>query len=168
MINLSKKRVSRDANDQLLGVVAIIVVAVFVVGVIIIFAKSLFSGVESDLPIGLDTATVSNAETQTPDEKTSEKSTKKKKTTKADADSDKDSEDKETTTTTAAGMGTKSVLEYAYLRKEPNAEAEAIICMSPGIQVTVLSEPDEGGYVKATFTDVSGQLTGYVHESYLG
>ena len=156
---MSKRR-SKDLNNQFVGVVAIIVVAVFVIGVIIIFAKSLFSGVESDLPIGLDTATVTKAEAAPAQTESTEK---EKKTTKKSAD-----KEKKTTTTTTEGMGTKSVLEYAYLRKEPAPEGEAIICMSPGVEVTILSEADENGYVKATFLDVSGQLTGYVHESYLG
>ncbi len=156
---MSKRR-SKDLNNQFVGVVAIIVVAVFVIGVIIIFAKSLFSGVESDLPIGLDTATVTKAEAAPAQTESTEQ---EKKTTKKSAD-----KEKKTTTTTTEGMGTKSVLEYAYLRKEPAPEGEAIICMSPGVEVTILSEADENGYVKATFLDVSGQLTGYVHESYLG
>ena len=158
---MSKRR-SKDLNNQFVGVVAIIVVAVFVIGVIIIFAKSLFSGVESDLPIGLDTATVTKAEAAPAQAESAEQ---EKKTTKKSADKEKE---KKTTTTTTEGMGTKSVLEYAYLRKEPAPEGEAIICMSPGVEVTILSEADENGYVKATFTDVSGQLTGYVHGSYLG
>ncbi len=156
---MSKRR-SKDLNNQFVGVVAIIVVAVFVIGVIIIFAKSLFSGVESDLPIGLDTATVTKAEAAPAQTESTEQ---EKKTTKKSAD-----KEKKTTTTTTESMGTKSVLEYAYLRKEPSPEGEAIICMSPGVEVTILSEADENGYVKATFLDVSGQLTGYVHESYLG
>lgn len=156
---MSKRR-SKDLNNQFVGVVAIIVVAVFVIGVIIIFAKSLFSGVESDLPIGLDTATVTKAEAAPAQTESTEQ---EKKTTKKSAD-----KEKKTTTTTTESMGTKSVLEYAYLRKEPAPEGEAIICMSPGVEVTILSEADENGYVKATFLDVSGQLTGYVHESYLG
>ena len=156
---MSKRR-SNDLNNQFVGVVAIIVVAVFVIGVIIIFAKSLFSGVESDLPIGLDTATVTKAEAALAQTESTEH---EKKTTKKSAD-----KEKKTTTTTTEGMGTKSVLEYAYLRKEPAPEGEAIICMSPGVEVTILSEADENGYVKATFLDLSGQLTGYVHESYLG
>ena len=156
---MSKRR-SKDLNNQFVGVVAIIVVAVFVIGVIIIFAKSLFSGVESALPIGLDTATVTKAEAAPAQTESTEQ---EKKTTKKSAD-----KEKKTTTTATEGMGTKSVLEYAYLRKEPAPEGEAIICMSPGVEVTILSEADENGYVKATFLDVSGQLTGYVHESYLG
>ena len=161
---MSKRRSSAETNNQLLGVVAIIVVAIFVVGVIIIFAKSLFSGVETDIPKGLDTATVSNAQPESADSGKADddssneesKETKKSKETKATE-----------TTEIPEGLGNKTVTEYAYLRKEPSPEGEQIICMSPGIEVTVLSEADENGYVQASFNNNGTVLTGWVHSSYL-
>lgn len=161
---MSRRRNSAGTNNQLIGIVAIIAVAVFVVGVIIIFAKSLFSGVEADIPKGLDTATVANAASQpaesSPADDSSEeekKETKKSKETKAT----------ESSQAVPEGLGTKSVTEYAYLRKSPSPEGEQIICMSPGIQVTVLSEEDENGYVQASFDNNGTVLTGWVHGSYL-
>ena len=161
---MSKKRRSADSGNQLIGIVAIIAVAVFVVGVIIIFAKSLFSGVEADVPIGLDTATVTNAQAQTQpvggddesssdEEKKETKKTKKKKTTEA--------------TAAEPGLGTKTVQEYAYRRKDPSPEGEQLVCMSPGIVVTVLSEEDENGYVQASFDNNGTVVRGWVHGSYL-
>lgn len=161
---MSKKKSSAEANNQLMGVVAIIVVAVFVVGVIIIFAKSLFSGVEPEVPLGLDTATVTNAgaaDTPAPAAKDDESSEKDKKETKATEAS------KETTTTKAEEQKTLTVQYYAYLRVTPEPEGEAIICMSPGIVVNVLSEPDDNGYIQASFDNNGTMLSGWVHTDYL-
>lgn len=158
---MSKRRRSADTGNQLIGVVAIIAVAIFVVGVIFIFAKSLFSGVEADVPKGLDTATVANAAAQTEavqsdDSKEQTEETKKtKKTKKTEATEEK------------KGLGTKTVQEYAYLRKDPSPEGEQVICMSPGIVVTVLSKEDENGYVQASFDYNGTLLEGWVHSSYL-
>ena len=162
---MTKRRSSAETSNQLIGIVAIIAVAIFVVGVIIIFAKSLFSGVEPDVPIGLDTATVANSQAESPkesmpdDDSSNEekKETKKSKETKAT----------ESAEAVPEGLGTKTVTEYAYLRKEPSPEGEQIICMSPGIVVTVLSEADENGYVQASFDNQGTVLTGWVHGSYL-
>ena len=160
---MSKKRRSADTGNQLIGVVAIIAVAIFVVGVIVIFAKSLFSGVEADVPTGLDTATVANAPAQTevvkPDESSSEGDKKKTKKTKKTEESEP--------AVTEAGLGTKTVQEYAYLRKDPSPEGEQILCLSPGITVTVLSEEDENGYVQASFDNNGTMLSGWIHGSYL-
>lgn len=160
---MGKKRKSADTGNQLIGIVAIIAVAIFVVGVIIIFAKSLFSGVEADVPKGLDTATITNAQAQTQpvggdDESSSEETKKTKKTKKT-----------KTTEATAAdpGLGTKTVQEYAYLRKDPSPEGEQLVCMSPGIVVTVLSQEDENGYVEASFDNNGTVVKGWVHSSYL-
>ena len=161
---MSKKKSSAEANNQLMGVVAIIVVAVFVVGVIIIFAKSLFSGVEPEVPLGLDTATVTNAgaaDTPAPAAKDDDSSEKDKKETKATKAS------KETTTTKAEEQKTLTVQSYAYLRGTPEPEGEAIICMSPGIVVNVLSEPDDNGYIQASFDNNGTMLSGWVHTDYL-
>ncbi len=161
---MSKKRRSADTGNQLIGVVAIIAVAIFVVGVIVIFAKSLFSGVEADVPTGLDTATVANAPAQTEAVKSDDSSSKadKKSTKKKKTDTGA-----ETTTTTQAGLGTKTVQEYAYLRKDPSPEGEQLLCLSPGITVTVLSEEDENGYVQASFDNNGTVLSGWIHGSYL-
>ncbi|MCR5815984.1 MAG: SH3 domain-containing protein [Ruminococcus sp.] len=161
---MSKKRRSADTGNQLIGVVAIIAVAIFVVGVIVIFAKSLFSGVEADVPTGLDTATVANAPAQTEAAKSDDSSSKadKKSTKKKKTDTGA-----ETTTTTQAGLGTKTVQEYAYLRKDPSPEGEQLLCLSPGITVTVLSEEDENGYVQASFDNNGTVLSGWIHGSYL-
>ena len=161
---MSKKRRSADTGNQLIGVVAIIAVAIFVVGGIVIFAKSLFSGVEADVPTGLDTATVANAPAQTEAVKSDDSSSKaeKKSTKKKKTDTGA-----ETTTTTQAGLGTKTVQEYAYLRKDPSPEGEQLLCLSPGITVTVLSEEDENGYVQASFDNNGTVLSGWIHGSYL-
>ena len=161
---MSKKRRSADTGNQLIGVVAIIAVAIFVVGVIVICAKSLFSGVEADVPTGLDTATVANAPAQTEAVKSDDSSSKaeKKSTKKKKTDTGA-----ETTTTTQAGLGTKTVQEYAYLRKDPSPEGEQLLCLSPGITVTVLSEEDENGYVQASFDNNGTVLSGWIHGSYL-
>lgn len=151
-----------DFNNQFLGIVAIIVVAIFVIGVIIIFAKSLFSGVEVDIPKGLDTATVTKSAQVTQAAETKESEKTPSKTEKGESTT-KESE----TTPAEEGLGTKTVTEYAYLREAPSPEGAQIICMSPGIVVTVLTEADENGYVKATFNNSGTQLTGYVHSSYL-
>ena len=160
---LSKKRRSADAGNQLIGIVAIIAVAIFVVGVIIIFAKSLFSGVEADVPTGLDTATVPNAQVQTEPVKEEDSS--------SDADKKQTKKTKKTEKSepavTEAGLGTKTVQEYAYLRKDPSPEGEQLLCLSPGITVTVLSAEDENGYVQASFDNNGEQVKGWIHGSYL-
>ena len=156
-------RKKTDNNDnQLLGIVAVIVIGIFVIGVIIIFAKSLFSGIDKDVPKGIDTGTIAGAGSisKIASEQESQKSPESSETGKK-------AETSAETTTTTAEPTTKTVLEYAYLLDKPAEDGEHIICMSPGIEVTLLSAEDENGYVKATFNNMGTQLTGYVHSSYI-
>ena len=58
------------------------------------------------------------------------------------------------------------VTEYAYLHVAPDNDAENIVCMSPGVQVNVLGYEDNG-YVKISFMNIDGPLTGYIYKDYL-
>lgn len=149
------------------GAAAIIVVGVFVVCVIFLFARGLFSANSSDVPSGLDTATI-NTGTDEPSEEVIDSAAAV--TSEADS-SDSSSEDvsgaeTETSSEAEQSLGVMYITEYAYLHTAPSNDAENIVCMSPGIEVTVLGYEDNG-YVKITFQNIDGPLTGYIYKDYL-
>lgn len=173
--NGNKKPAVKTAN--LMSVAAIIVIGVFVMCIIFVLAKGLFKSNSSTVPVGLYTGTIS-PETSAPAAET---------TTESTADSQTDSQqsaDSSQTDSQPAGEDSMSsdsvddssaaevpeekayVTEYAYLRTQPNQDAEQIVCMSPNIEVTVLQR-DIDGYCLITFMNIDGQLTGYVYEGYL-
>jgi len=155
-------------NSGASGAAAIIVVGIFVICVIFLFAKGLFSSNSADAPSGLDTATINTDESEPSPAQTSG-------TVRADTSlpesSSADSQGQTTSESAADSLADQSlgvmyITEYAYLHTAPSNDAENIVCMSPGIEVTVLGYEDNG-YVKITFMNIDGQLTGYIYRDYL-
>lgn len=168
MDNQNKDRSSESAGAS--GVAAVIVVGIFVACVIFLFAKGLFSSNSAKVPSGLDTATINTDE---PDntEYISE-STSQIEISDSNTDSVMSISGTDSTVQTVdsqaeePSLGVMYITEYAYLHTAPANEAENIICMSPGIEVTVLGYEDNG-YVKITFQNIDGPLTGYIYGDYL-
>lgn len=161
-----------------MGVAAIIVVGVFVLCVIFVLAKGLFKSNSSTVPDGLYTGTVSpeasaaqtevSAESKNASEAGAQNSDSQADS-QSEADTSEASESSESTDDSSIAEASEEkayITEYAYLRTEPNKDAEQIVCMSPNIEVTVL-ERDIDGYCLITFMNIDGQLTGYVYEGYL-
>lgn len=166
-------------SGNLMGVAAVIVVGIFVICVIIVLAKGLFKSNSSSVPDGVYTGTIapemSVAQTVTSEDNkesgadpSSTDSTDSKSDSEASSQAAEDSKAEDSSGSSAAeAQGDKAyVTEYAYLRTEPDQNAQQIVCMSPNIEVTVL-ERGIDGYCKVTFMNVDGQLTGYVYEGYL-
>ncbi len=153
------------------GVAAIIVVGIFAACVIFLFAKGLFSSNSAKVPTGLDTATINTDEPET-DEYIPDSSvqTEISDSSIGADDSGVGTESISETVTSQAeedqSLGVMYITEYAYLHTAPENESENIVCMSPGIEVTVLGYEDNG-YVKITFQNIDGPLTGYIYRDYL-
>lgn len=154
------------ASSPATGAIAIVVVGIFVLCVIVMLAKSIFTINSAEVPEGLDTATINTNESSLSDITESsavEASTESSKTDSSVSESS-------TTTSDESGepetMGTMYVTEYSYLHVAPDKDAENIVCMSPGVAVTVLGYEDNG-YVKITFQNIDGPLTGYLYKDYL-
>lgn len=152
------------------SVVAIIVVGIFVLCVIVLLAKGLFASNSAEVPKGINTATINTDETapvydgsaaETDASVTDESSYPDESGTAAESvpDETDDSEGEQI-------LAVMYVTEYAYLHVAPDNEAENIVCMSPGVEVNVLGYEDNG-YVKITFMNIDGPLTGYIYGSYL-
>ena len=142
----NKNNVSRKASGITASVVAIIVVGIFVLCVILLLAKGLFASNSSEVPKGINTATINTNE-----------SVAEPVNSAAPAD---------TSVTDNSSVEVMYVTEYAYLHVAPDNDAENIVCMSPGVQVNVL-EYEDNGYVKINFMNIDGPLTGYIYKDYL-
>jgi len=152
----NKNNVSRKASGNTASVVAIIVVGIFVLCVILLLAKGLFASNSSEVPKGINTATINTNE-----------SVAEPVNSAAPADtsvSDNSSVDESGAVTDV--LEVMYVTEYAYLHVAPDNDAENIVCMSPGVQVNVL-EYEDNGYVKINFMNIDGPLTGYIYKDYL-
>lgn len=161
---------SQKTSGGAASVVAIIVVGIFVLCVIVLLAKGLFASNSAEVPEGINTATINTDETapvydesaaEADTSVTDESSYLDESGIAAESvpDESEDSEGEQV-------LAVMYVTEYAYLHVAPDNEAENIVCMSPGVEVNVL-EYEDNGYVKITFMNIDGPLTGYIYGSYL-
>lgn len=169
MDNKNKEKNPESAGAS--GVAAIIVVGIFVACVIFLFAKGLFSSNSAKVPSGLDTATINTDEPDiteyVPDSTVqTELSDSNAGLDVSGVGTESVSQDESSQAEEEPSLGVMYITEYAYLHTAPANEAENIICMSPGIEVTVLGYEDNG-YVKITFQNIDGPLTGYIYRDYL-
>lgn len=130
--------------------------------VIFLIAKGLFSSNSSEVPSGLNTATLNtNTELTT----AAPESASETVSTQATPDSENITD--ESSQAAEEGTGEQMyVLEYAYLHVAPDNESENIICLSPGVVVTILGQ-EENGYIKISFQNIDGPMSGYVYKDYL-
>lgn len=166
MDSKNKKKVKLSVSNNTASVIAIIVVGVFVLCVIFLLAKGLFTSNSKNVPAGIDTATINT------DTKKSDESALPVDNSIADSsvDSSESSSEGDTSSLNDSSQTEEHekmyVTEYAYLHTAPANDAENIVCMSPGVEVTVLNYEDNG-YVKITFQNIDGPLTGYIYKDYL-
>ena len=159
----NKNNVSRKASGNTASVVAIIVVGIFVLCVILLLAKGLFASNSSEVPKGINTATINTNEsvaepvnsTAPADTSVTDNSSVDESGAVTDVSSDESSQ--------TDVLEVMYVTEYAYLHVAPDNDAENIVCMSPGVQVNVL-EYEDNGYVKINFMNIDGPLTGYIYK----
>ncbi|WP_294586108.1 SH3 domain-containing protein [uncultured Ruminococcus sp.] len=161
----NKNNVSRKTSGNAASVVAIIVVGIFVLCVILLLAKGLFASNSSEVPKGINTATINT------DESVPEPAESSAPADTSAVEDDSSAESGVVTDVTDDSSQTDVlevmyVTEYAYLHVAPDNEAENIVCMSPGVEVNVL-EYEDNGYVKITFMNIDGPLTGYIYKDYL-
>ena len=153
-------------DNNTASVVAIIVVGIFVLCVILLLAKGLFASNSSEVPKGINTATINTNEsvaepvnsTAPADTSVTDNSSVDESGAVTDVSSDESSQ--------TDVLEVMYVTEYAYLHVAPDNDAENIVCMSPGVQVNVL-EYEDNGYVKINFMNIDGPLTGYIYKDYL-
>lgn len=146
------------------GAASVVVAGVFLLCLIFVFAKVLFTSNTDTVPPDIDTATI-NTKDDEPEELPMTFDESSEDMTVGDLQESSDVSEEESSQE-EQGLGVMYITEYAYLHTGPSDDAENIICMSPGIQVTVLAE-DPSGYMKITFMNVDGPLTGYVYRDYL-
>lgn len=156
------------------GVASIVVAGIFVLCMIFVIGKVVFASNSAVPPAGIDTATINTNITE-PKIKNEQKPVTEAPAGSAESGAPAVSDDSsadtvssvaEDSSTASAEKETKYITEYAYLHTQPSNEAENIVCMTPGVAVTVLGYEDNG-YVKITFTSNDGELTGYIYQDYL-
>lgn len=153
------------------GIAAIIVVGIFVLCVILVLAKGLFTSNGNEVPSNLNTATVTQSTaakltTTTTGKKAANASADTSTGSSVDSSSDNSSTSSSDSSSEGEVLKVMYVTEYAYLHISPSNTAENIVCMSPGVKVNVLKYEDNG-YVKINFQNIDGPLTGYIYKSYL-
>ena len=161
------------------GAASVIVAGIFVVCMVFIGGKVLFSSNSAEVPSGIDTATINTNVTVPKTAESAAAVTAAPSGSQPDAvnsasgavsGSDMSGTDSNSSSADSSkpddNMGTKYITEYAYLHTQPSNESENIICMTPGIAVNVLSYEDNG-YVKVTFDYLDGPMTGYIYQDYL-
>lgn len=168
MDSKNKKKAKLSVSNNTASVIAIIVVGVFVLCVIFLLARGLFTSNSKNVPAGIDTATI-NTDTNT---KKMDNSAVQADNSIADSSTDSSESSSESESSSLSDSSQIEehekmyVTEYAYLHTAPANDAENIVCMSPGVEVTVLNYEDNG-YVKITFQNIDGPLTGYIYKDYL-
>ena len=148
------------------AVVAISLVGVFVIGFIFLLAKGLFTSNTREVPQGLDTATINTDITGKTESAAANPAAADVSSSQSENSGTDMSSQTSSASSAAENYGKMYVTQYAYLHTKPDNNAENIVCMSPGVEVTVLNFEDNG-YVKITFMNIDGQLTGYIYKDYL-
>ena len=164
MDNENKSPSARSA-----GVASVVVAGIFVICMVFIIGKVVFASNSETVPSGLDTATINTDVTEPEETKatTAKAPAAVKDESGAEVSDSSDAESSQDESSSADGSGEiKYITEYAYLHTQPSNDAENIVCMTPGVSVTVLGYEDNG-YVKVTFVGTDGQLTGYIYQDYL-
>ena len=165
------KENDRSGARRGVSIASVVVAGIFALCMVFIVGKVVFASNSETAPTGLDTATINTNVTEPkPAETTAAATTAPTvvtdesgmEITSADSGADSSSAD----SSAAEELGTKYITEYAYLHTQPSNDAENIVCMTPGVAVTVLGYEDNG-YVKVTFLGTDGQLTGYIYRDYL-
>lgn len=161
-------RKSAFASPNFVNVMAIAVVTVFSVCIVVLLAKTLFASNSSDVPAGLNTATMPNTNTTTTAATTAPATTTSDVQTSIGIGGGGDSTSPVLTTTTAAVSSDEMyVSKYVQLLKEPKEGSGNIVCMSPNVKVKVLERRADGFY-KVTFKNGDGSTcTGYVMNTFL-
>ena len=153
-----------------LGPGVIIAVGVVVTGLIFLFGKTVFVSNPAEAPRGLDTATI-NTDVTEPAETLPPENDPAQTVTSVGAEGVQGGDTSPVSETTESipeeeAIGVMYVTDYVQLHKEPDSASENIVCMSPGIAVNVI-EYDESGYVKVSFNNIDGPVSGYVWSEYL-
>ncbi|MFT3952824.1 MAG: SH3 domain-containing protein [Oscillospiraceae bacterium] len=143
------------------GVLAVVVIAALVIGVIALIFIGLFGGsTDTTVPSTISTATISPEDQHAPAGQTTtapQDSAPSQTTTGVTTTSP------DQTTTSEPSGETMTVLNYVYLRSAPNTEtSEILITLSKGKEVEILGK--EGEWYKVRFNGEEG----YVYQSYLG
>ncbi|MBR1864228.1 MAG: SH3 domain-containing protein [Ruminococcus sp.] len=175
------KRELDDGLDEavgsgVIGPASVIAVGIFVICMVFIFGKVLFSSNSSEVPADIDTATI-NTDITEPVPVISDETGKTAETDAGGAvtqlPQDSAAVPGESSISSSAessepveAIATMYTTQYAYLHIEPSKDSENVICMSPGIEVSVLGYEDNG-YVHISFMNVDGPLSGYVYQDYL-
>ena len=162
---------NNDNKNRSVNTASIVVAGIFVLCMVFIIGKVVFASNSETVPTGLDTNTINTNVTRPQEVETTAATTAQPVVTDENGEvisrTESSAESSHAdTSSSAAAMETKYITEYAYLHTQPSNDAENIVCMTPGVAVTVLSYEDNG-YVKISFTGTDGQLTGYIYRDYL-
>ena len=156
----------------LAGIAAIIVVGVFVMCVVLILAKSLFPSNDSTVTEGVFTGTKSSSSSVAAvDSKTEEDSSSEggkivdesAAATESTDTPDADSSSEDDTSSVVLGE-TAYLTQTAYLRSSGDENAEPILSIAAGEEVTVIDRPAGSEYVHINYIGYDG----YVWYGYLG
>lgn len=148
------------------GAIMITAAGVVILLLIFLIAKGLFTSNSKQLPAGVNTATINTDSTEAEPKHTAAPAVNDISDSSSSAAASESSAAADDTSS-SNGEGEKLyVTQYAYLHTKPANDAENIVCMSPGVEVTVLGYEDNG-YVKITFVNIDGPLTGYIYKDYL-
>ena len=170
-----------SGQDGIMSAAAIIVMGIFAVCVIFVLAKGLFASNSPTVPEGLDTATIA-PKTEPSDDTSSLAEVLPAENvlptdesiagdeSGADTEQSFDTDSSDQTTESAAEetpAQTATVTQYVQLRSAPGKDAPQIVCLSPNLVVTIISE-DAEGYCLVSFYNFGTDYTeGYVHKDYL-
>lgn len=168
MNNIFKNKNSKSSSSgNFSSTVAICIVGAVVIGFIFLLAKGLFTSNDKEVPQGIDTATINTDVTNKKKKDESAVAVNKDVSSADSSKADSSSADSSSADSSNPDEYQKMyVTQYAYLHTQPSNDAENIVCMSPGVEVDVLGFEDNG-YVKITFMNIDGQLTGYIYKDYL-
>ena len=154
-----------SGQDGIMSAAAIIVMGIFAVCVIFVLAKGLFASNSPTVPEGLDTATIA-PKTEPSDDTSSLAEVLPDEnvlpTDESIAGDESGADTEQSFDTDSSDQTTESAAE-----ETPGKDAPQIVCLSPNLVVTIISE-DAEGYCLVSFYNFGTDYTeGYVHKDYL-
>lgn len=169
MSNFDERNTRSAEGPTLAGIAAIIVVAVFVVCVILVLAKSLFpsndSKVKDDVYTGTKPSSSSVADSLPTVDDSSQGGAIIDESSVSDTDSTFDSLAESGADTSSVVLGETAYLtQTAYLRSADDENAEPILSISAGEEVIIIDRPAGSEYVHINYIGYDG----YVWYGYLG
>ncbi|MBR6871999.1 MAG: SH3 domain-containing protein [Ruminococcus sp.] len=156
------------SSPNAVNIITLLAATLAVVLLVLFLAKKLVASNNSDVPAGLNTATLAvSGQTTVTTVTTAVTTAQSSSVSQSGAGSVSDTSAGTTATQYEQADDIAYVVTYVQLKAQPDPDSANVICMSPNVKVKVLERRTDG-YIQLTFLNGDGtNITGYVKTEYL-